>query len=62
MENESKATSSDSRYFTLKMNRSSYHEFERIRTLLSEQKNKIVTKVNLLDYLLELAKNNQSAI
>ncbi len=48
---------SDSRYFTLKMNRTSFYEFERLRNELSEQQNKIVTKVDLLDYLLEVAKN-----
>lgn len=48
---------SDNKYFTLKMNRSSFHQFERLRTELSEQQNRIITKVDLLDYLLEVAKN-----
>ncbi|MFT2010639.1 hypothetical protein ACMA1I_18330 [Pontibacter sp. 13R65] len=52
---------SDSKYFTLKMNRSSFYEFERLRTELSEQNNKIVTKVDMLDYLLEIAKNKAAA-
>lgn len=49
---------SDSKYFTLKMNRSSFYEFERLRTELSEHRNAIVTKVDMLDYLLAVAKIN----
>ena len=52
---------SDNKYFTLKMNRSSFYEFERLRTELSEQRNKIITKVDLLDYLLDVAKNKNAA-
>ena len=52
---------SDNKYFTLKMNRSSFYEFERLRTELSEQRNKIITKVDLLDYLLNVAKNKNTA-
>lgn len=52
---------SDNRYFTLKMNRSSFYAFEKLRTELSEQQNKIVTKVDMLDYLLEVAKNKNAA-
>jgi hypothetical protein len=52
---------SDNKYFTLKMNRSSFYQFERLRTELSEQQNKIVTKVDMLDYLLEVAKNKDAA-
>lgn len=58
MEKVNKNTNhSDNKYFTLKMNRSSFYDFELLRTELSQKNNRIITKVDLLDYLLEVAKN-----
>ncbi|WP_255430317.1 hypothetical protein [Rufibacter sp. LB8] len=38
------------------MNRSTYHDFERLRTELGEHQNRIVTKVDMLDLLIASAK------
>ncbi|WP_255478785.1 hypothetical protein [Rufibacter sp. XAAS-G3-1] len=44
------------------MNRSTYHDFERLRTELSEQQNRIVTKVDMLDLLIASAKTKGMGI
>ncbi len=46
----------------MKMNRSTYHDFERLRTELSEQQNRIVTKVDMLDLLIASAKTKGMGI